>query len=200
MRIIAATNRRLKQLVAESKFREDLFYRVNVLAIDLPPLRERSEDIGLLIDHFLPKEFEIDPHARAAMLAYHWPGNVRELINVIQRATILADNSEITLDDLPCELVDATNGNHAYNPLQGGSSPSATGEESSDPASVDRLEQMTRVHVMSVLEREKGNKARAARALGIHRRKLYRLLDRFGGDAGPETDEDDAEKPDEQAP
>ena len=104
VRIIAATNRDLKSEVAASRFREDLFYRINVLSLQLPALRDRDGDIDRLIAHFLPNDWQIDESARQAMQRYSWPGNVRQLNNVIERATIMADGNEITLDDLPAEI------------------------------------------------------------------------------------------------
>ncbi len=174
VRIIAATNRDLAEDVKAGKFREDLYYRVNVLPIYLPPLRERPGDVEMLLDHFLPAGWHIDPEARQVLINYPWPGNVRELINVVQRATILADREEITTDDLPREITDSleTIGNAEVK----------APPEPDAPALVslgDRLDDVAKAHVMEVLQREGGNKARAARVLGIHRRKLYRLLERF---------------------
>lgn len=166
VRVIAATNRDLADDVKAGTFREDLYYRVNVLPIDLPPLRDRHGDIDLLIDHFLPRPWHVDPEAREAMNAYDWPGNVRELINVTQRATILADENEITLDDLPRELTHRA----------------AQAKPAAPAVTVDRgvkLEDIQRAHVLEVLKQQGGNKAKTARVLGIHRRKLYRLLERF---------------------
>jgi DNA-binding NtrC family response regulator len=171
VRIIAATNRDLADDVKSGSFREDLFYRVNVLPIDLPPLRQRRGDIDLLIDHFMPEQWHIDTEARAAMNSYDWPGNVRELINVVQRATILADGNEITLDDLPRELTLRV--------------PSHRTSASSAPlpaADGIKLDDVQRHHVLEVLRQQGGNKAKTARVLGIHRRKLYRLLERFEQD------------------
>lgn len=169
VRIIAATNRDLADDVKAGTFREDLYYRVNVLPIDLPPLRERIGDIDLLIDHFLPPQWHVDPDARQAMNAHDWPGNVRELINVTQRATILADGNEITLDDLPREL---THRAAHTKPTVATVATVATSEGV-------KLEDIQRAHVLEVLRQQSGNKAKTARVLGIHRRKLYRLLERF---------------------
>ncbi len=188
VRIIAASNRDLADDVKEGKFREDLYYRVNVLPIDLPPLRERPGDIDLLVDHYLPEPWHIDPLARAALNQYKWPGNVRELINVVQRATILADNHEITLDDLPRELSETPTASSPAASSPVSSSPatgpveSETAHDTEDPPSAvcgDKLDDIAKAHVLEVLRRENGNKAKAARVLGIHRRKLYRLLERF---------------------
>ena len=192
VRIIAASNRDLAQAAKAGEFREDLFYRVNVLPIQLPPLRERRGDINLLLDHFLPKGWHVDASAREALNQHHWPGNVRELVNVIERATILADNQEITLDDLPRELTEPTQSpienrstRPATNPVP--SSLDSAAATSCEPPSGDRLDDIAKAHVLEVLARENGNKARTARLLGIHRRKLYRLLERFESDesSGP---------------
>lgn len=185
VRIVAATNRNLGEDVQAGKFREDLFYRVNVLPIQLPPLREREGDIDLLINHFLQKPWVVDPEARQVMNNYAWPGNVRELINVIQRAMILADGNEITLDDLPREL---TEGVSAFSkPV---ASPPST-QEKPVPTNIalgDRLDDIAKAHVLEVLRKHNGNKAQAARTLGIHRRKLYRLLERFAANEEKQQD------------
>ncbi len=165
VRLIAATNRNLGDMAAEGKFREDLYYRINVLTIELSPLREREGDIDLLIDHFLGKDWQISPEARQVMRAYHWPGNVRQLINVIERATILAEDGCVQVCDLPKEVTG--NSDHRVAPVTRAMSSS------------EKLEDLERAHVLQVLHSHDGNKARAARALGIHRRKLYRLLERF---------------------
>jgi len=162
VRIIAATNCDLAAAVAEGAFREDLYYRINVMSLQLPPLRDRGGDVGLLVDHFVGEDWEVEPDARAAMEGYAWPGNVRQLMNALDRATVLADAHTITVDDLPHEVIDRPGGapRPALRDLQ-------------------RLDEIEKAHIIEVLQREKGNKARAARALGIHRRKLYRLLERF---------------------
>lgn len=164
VRLIAATNRNLGDMAAEGKFRDDLYYRINVLTIELPPLRERKGDVEILINHFLGPDWEISSEAREAICRHHWPGNVRQLINVIERATILAEDGCVQLEDLPSEVT-------------------GTASEPVTVAAVvrgsEKLEDLERAHVLQVLHTHKGNKAQAARALGIHRRKLYRLLERF---------------------
>ena len=132
------------------------------MSLKLPLLRERGSDVNLLIDHVLGADWQIDSDARAALASYAWPGNVRQLINTLDRATVLADDQRITIDDLPSEIV----------------SPPAE-MVSALPRDTSRLDEIEKAHIVEVLEREKGNKARAARALGIHRRKLYRLLERY---------------------
>jgi len=165
VRVIAATNRDLQKEVREGRFREDLYYRVNVISIDLPPLRARGADKDLLIDFCLGTKWELEPEARTALQNYSWPGNVRQLINALDRAMILADDGTITLDDLPREIAQA-------------GSVTVPGLPSVDDLQTD-LSAVERAHIVAVLKKEKGNKARAARALGIHRRKLYRLIERF---------------------
>ncbi|QDT03673.1 Transcriptional regulatory protein ZraR [Rubripirellula lacrimiformis] len=162
VRIVAATNRNLKQEVEEGRFREDLYYRINVLTIGLPPLRERSGDISLLVNHFLGKGYELDDDARSALESYHWPGNIRQLINVIKRAKILADDV-ITMDDLPEELDVPT---------------SASSTESVDVEG--SLISLQRDHIHEVLGQVSGNKSAAARILGVERRKLYRMMKQHG--------------------
>lgn len=178
VRIITATNRDLAWQVKQGEFREDLFYRVNVLPIHLPPLRERRHDIERLVEHFLPRDWRVEDDALAAMTNYAWPGNVRELINVIQRATILADDNKITMSDLPRELLSSPDPSSSRPTV--GMQGSLDASQSDDYVG-DSLEDYTRVRVLQVLREEKGNKSRAARRLGIHRRKLYRLLERFEG-------------------
>jgi DNA-binding NtrC family response regulator len=158
-----------------------LYYRVNVLPIRLPPLRERPGDIDLLIDHWLPAGWHVEAEARRVLNSYPWPGNVRELINVIQRATILADNDEITLDDLPREL------NEELPSLSKRTTMEVVPPLIKIDDNADRLDDVAKAHVLEVLEKQGGNKAKAARVLGIHRRKLYRLLERFQEPVGSPT-------------
>jgi DNA-binding NtrC family response regulator len=166
VRVVAATNRELAEEIKNGKFREDLFYRLNVVSIFLPPLRERRDDIPELIEHFLttrqigPLRSRVDSEALKALKAYSWPGNVRELANVLERAQILAENHVITVEDLPENVMTAT-------------ANSATG---GDPRHLSEVE---RRHVQAVLHEEKGNKVHAARVLGISRRSLYRLIEKY---------------------
>lgn len=185
VRIIAATNRDLAKAVRDGEFREDLYYRINVMSLVLPPLRERGDDVKLLIEKLVPPGWSVDDAALEAMLGYKWPGNVRQLINVIERATVLADHHEITLDDLPREIAcggeEPPEDSAALDgPDQNGSISDAMPNIGSPDVKVDDL---IRSHVLAVLEKEHGNKASTARKVGIHRRKLYRLLDRWKTDA-----------------
>lgn len=169
VRIIAATNRNLEQLVREGKFREDLYYRINVVAVDLPPLRERREDIGVLARHFLHKYTVengkqlrgISPEALALLEAAPWPGNVRELENVIERAVLLADDDEINPGHLP---------RHLQHPP-----PAEPGGSESDGS----LEQVGRNHIIEVLRSMEGNKAKASAILGINRTTLWRMMQKL---------------------
>lgn len=173
VRIVAATNRNLRADVQAGRFREDLYYRLNVVTIELPPLRERPGDVAELARHFLGPEWTISDDAMRALKAYHWPGNIRELRNVLERAMVLADRRIVTPDDLPREVTEA-------DPDIAGTA--AAAPRSHDPLN-DRatanLAEIEKAHVLQVLREHGGNKAQTARALGIHRRKLYRLLERF---------------------
>ncbi len=165
VRLLAATNRDLTHEVEAKRFREDLFYRINVMSLELPPLRQRRGDIALLVNHFLGPGWEIERPALEAMERYAWPGNVRQLINAIERAKILADSEIIRLQNLPREVVSPATATEAQT--------TATLE------STDHLETIQRGKVVEVMRRESGNKSKAARALGIDRRKLYRLLEKY---------------------
>jgi two-component system response regulator HydG len=168
-RVIAATNKDLSAAIAASSFREDLFYRLNVFPIALPPLRERLEDLDELTLHFLDRTSYagpgLDEAARGALAAYDWPGNLRELRNVIERAVILAGDGPIT----PAEL---------HVPARRGAERSGKWE----PAGT--LSEAEERMIRDALARAGGNKSRAARILGITRRALYGRLERYGIDTG----------------
>jgi len=168
VRIIAATNRDLQHEVSEGKFREDLFYRLNVFTIQLPSLRERKKDIPLLADHFMKMFAQKTNHPIGSMskeflehLQQHeWKGNIRELKNVMERAVILADDAQLTLSNLPIEL-QATN--YKTQTLS-----------AFDLASVEKL------HIQRVLNHTKGNKTEAAKLLNIGLTTLYRKIEEYG--------------------
>lgn len=169
VRVIAATNKDLEDQQKIGKFREDLYYRLNVVTIRLPALKDRKQDIPELVHHFLstrqigPMPFKITPDALEALTNYDWPGNIRELANVLERAQILAEEQTITIDDLPENLADhRTIG--------------ATSASGGDPR---HLREIERIHVLGVLRQEHGNKVHAAKALGISRRALYRLIRKY---------------------
>jgi len=169
VRVVAATNKNLEELVKQGKFREDLFYRLNVVRIEVPPLRERKDDIPLLIAHFL-KEFEaeakdlgktitgVDSRARSALYKYDWPGNIRELRNCIESAVVMCSGGEITLDDLPPTISKAT-----------------AAENITIPAG-STLEEAEKIVIEQTLAANKGNKSKTAELLGIGRKTLQRKL------------------------
>ncbi len=174
VRLIAATNRDLEEEIKAGRFRSDLYYRLNVILFHLPPLRQRKEDIPLLVDHFLgriaaahdtePKH--LDEEAVAAAQAYAWPGNVRELENALERAAILTPGDTISVGALPERITESR-----PEPLVASRTPP-------NPT----LEAVERAYIMWVLQSENGNKSRTAEALGIDPSTLYRKLSRYGVD------------------
>jgi DNA-binding NtrC family response regulator len=178
VRVIAATNKPLEEEQKAGRFREDLFYRLNVFCIDIPPLKARREDIPGLIEHFLTTRqlgrvrCTMDPAAMAALIGYDWPGNVRELANVIERAQILAENHIILPQDLPDSVTGQAVPTAAL--------PPAPLEPAVATASPSDLREVEKRHIQTVLRQAGGNKVRAAKVLGISRRALYRMLDKYG--------------------
>ncbi|HSF30592.1 MAG TPA: sigma-54 dependent transcriptional regulator [Candidatus Tectomicrobia bacterium] len=181
VRVIAATNKDVETLVKAGRFREDLFYRLNVVTLHLPPLRERQEDIALLANHFLRKYSEADhklishitPEAMELLCGYHWPGNVRELEHTIERAVTLTMNSALLPGDLPPRLQQQT-----------------VGLSLSTAPRLLTLEELEKQHIQAVLRATEGNKKRAAQILGINRRSLYRMAKRYGLDFEPAVADD----------
>jgi transcriptional regulator with PAS, ATPase and Fis domain len=171
VRIIAATNRDLERHMQEARFREDLYYRLNVIQIHLPPLRGRAEDILPLADHFLARAAERSGKvvkgwregAKKVLLAYHWPGNVRELENVVERAVALAETDLIGPDDLPRTMQDRKSPDRLATAVAQGFT----------------LDQLEREYIERILEIEGGNKTRAAQRLGLDRKTLYRKLEEY---------------------
>ncbi len=187
VRIISATNKNLKEEVRAGRFREDLFYRLNVIPIHLPPLRERRNDIALLAAHFLKEaEQESDnpvpdlaDDAIALMQDYHWPGNVRELKNVIQFSVVRSRGKTITPNDLPMELSRESNPGITLVPGHGTAIlDTHQPVESSIPLTRGKL---THAAVRTALVRTGGNKSKAARVLGVGRATLYRFLSQNKG-------------------
>ncbi len=194
VRVIAATNRDLKALVKAGTFREDLYYRLNVVGVEIPPLRARREDVPLLLNHFL-KQFSgengkritgFGPDALQLLTAYSWPGNVRELRNTVERMVVMARGATLTVGDVPAEV----RGGVARE-LEGGQTQNAecrtqNGEpetRNAERATLD-LSANEKTLVLRALEECKGNRSLAARRLGIGRRTLYRKLAEYGmGDA-----------------
>jgi len=172
VRVVAATNADLKDAVARGAFREDLYYRLNVVSIDVPPLAQRADDIPLLVEHFVHRYSrecnkpvdELSPEVLTALREYGWPGNVRELQNVIERAVVLAEGPVIQLSDLPLDVLlpkhreKVRTADHL--PLK------------------DATEEFERQIVLRVLERVGGNQSEAARILGLHRNTINRIVGR----------------------
>jgi DNA-binding NtrC family response regulator len=163
VRLIAATNKDLEAEVRENRFREDLFWRLNVLPIQVPPLRERAADVPLLAEHFLGDR-RITADAMALLTAYPWPGNVRELRNAIERATTLATTDEVRAHDLPPRI------------QQAGQSASLVAGASRRHVSLRDLE---REYILEILRQVGNNKSRAAEILGLDRKTLYRKLEEY---------------------
>lgn len=161
VRLLAATNRDLGEEIVKGRFREDLYYRINVLTITLPALRERRSDIPLLVEHFAGREWRWSREFQEILENYGWPGNVRQLRNAIERAKILAEENVLETENLPPEIV-------------------RSGMEAAvqRPGPEADLETLNRHHIADTFQRYQGNKARTARALGISRRTLYRLLEK----------------------
>jgi DNA-binding NtrC family response regulator len=177
-RMIAASNSDLEKLSAAGAFRRDLLYRLNVIQLHLPPLRERRDDIPLLVAHFVLKHSlrgqqpaTIDEEAMSQITAYSWPGNVRELENVIERAITLSQGSRITSDDLPPRIrID-----HASN----GTPPLSADDLSDLFSGLPSLDELERRYILHVLDAAGNNRKRAAEILGINRKTLYRMAARF---------------------
>ncbi|MCA8923371.1 MAG: sigma-54-dependent Fis family transcriptional regulator [Planctomycetes bacterium] len=177
-RVLSATHKDLEQLVAAGTFREDLYYRLNVVNLAVPPLRERGNDVLLLAQHFLERFSRendkpvsgISSEAARRLLEYQWPGNVRELSNSIERAVALTQHDHLIVDDLPPKLRNYTPPN----------TPGAPPPQ--DPEALPTLAELERQHVLRVLEAVEWNKARAARILGLDRKTLYRRLEQYGSD------------------
>lgn len=162
VRVIAATNLDLESRIEKGQFRSDLYYRINIFPIHLPPLRERKEDIPGLIQHFLGGIGKgISPEARKNLIEYDWPGNVRELFNVLERAAIVAD-STIESDNLPREIRSASIAVFPFTIPEGGI----------------KLDDIEAGLLLAAIEMAMGNKTQAARLLGITRRRLYSLLEK----------------------
>jgi len=175
VRFVAATNKDLQREVAEGRFREDLYYRLNVITVNLPPLRDRPEDIEPLALHFLrrfagrmAKDIRtITPEALAALQGYGWPGNVRELENVMERAVILTSGSAISVEVIPLQTATRN-------------TPAPAAGTAPAPARMVPLEEMERQHIEAVLKANHYNKSRTAETLGISRRTLDRRVADFG--------------------
>ncbi len=176
VRIVAATNRDLAADVGDGRFREDLYYRLNVMPLNVPPLRERRDDIPLLADHFLKRYAEknrksvkgFTPLAMDMLIRYDWPGNVRELENTVERAVILLTGDHISERQLPLNIA----GNDPQRGMLAGTAAAPQGDRS--------LESIEKEAILATLEATEGNKSESARRLGISRKTLHNKLKRYG--------------------
>jgi transcriptional regulator with PAS, ATPase and Fis domain len=176
VRVLAATNRDLLKMTEEKRFREDLYYRLNVLSIEIPPLRERRSDIPALIEYFVKKHtrgtdrtINIDSAAKKLLLDYHYPGNVRQLESAIERAILLSENDTITTDDLPPEMT------------QGTSLATVDGDTQFKlPPEGVNFEDVERSLIMQAMERTDNNITKSAKLLGLTFRTLQYRLEKFG--------------------
>ena len=169
VRIISTSNRDIASLIQQGRFREDLYYRLKVIDIEIPPLRERKEDIPILIQHFIhkfSKELKkavsgVSEDALKILLNYFWPGNVRELENIIQRAITLSQHEVILPDDLPASIIQKTD------------------KKLFEKATEEKftLDQLEKEYIKRVLIETGGNKSKAAERLGLDRKTLYRKLE-----------------------
>jgi len=172
VRLIAATNQNLEKAIEEGRFREDLYYRLNVIPIDIPPLRKRRDDIPLLVNHFLQKFVaktnkkvtSVSQEAMAILTTWNWPGNVRELENVIERAVILTNKSMIMLEDLPLSI----HGSYSKIP------------ESEDDIGEKTLEQLEKHFILKTLEKYNWNQKKVSEILNISTTTLWRKLKAYG--------------------
>ena len=190
VRVLAATNRDMRRAVDRGHFREDLFYRLATFTLEIPPLRERAEDIRLLIEHFTThfnQKFSlaqrVSEEAMQALLAHPWPGNVRELIHVVEQIVVLSKGDVVRVEDLPASVCQVS-----------------ARSSSSAPHENPTLKEVERRHILSVLRQVEGNRAQAAGILGISERNLYRRLRKYqepsSGAAQESAQQSAANKPD----
>lgn len=202
VRIIAATNRDLQSMVAEGKFREDLYFRLGMFHIVVPPLRERQEDIKSLLKHVLSgmvagsrvgRLAQIDAAAEEVLLAYRWPGNVREIENVLNRAHLMADGDRITLADIPPQITSAVPVAPGTTPVENPASEITSGDA---VPSGDLREQLRRYEwqvISLAIKSANGDRRAAANRLGIGLSSLYRKLEEFSAPTDPATESDQKE-------
>ncbi|MBK8315365.1 MAG: sigma-54-dependent Fis family transcriptional regulator [Acidobacteria bacterium] len=197
VRVLAATNRDLESMVKDGRFREDLYYRLNVIPINVPPLRQRRDDIQVLMDYFLTKHgsnaarpMKLSPEAKKMILEYAWPGNVRQLESAIERALLLAEGDEITIEDLPVEIRSAAQSEGA-------------GGFKLPPEGIS-FEDLERSLIIQAMEQTGWNITRASKLLGLSFRTMQYRLDKFGinrpsrGKDEPEEEEESEEMENEE--
>ncbi len=197
VRVLAATNRDLESMVKDGRFREDLYYRLNVIPINVPPLRQRRDDIQVLMDYFLTKHgsnaarpMKLSPEAKKMIMEYAWPGNVRQLESAIERALLLAEGDEITIEDLPVEIRSAAQSE-------------GTGGFKLPPEGIS-FEDLERSLIIQAMEQTGWNITRASKLLGLSFRTMQYRLDKFGikrpsrGKDEPEEEEESEEMENEE--
>jgi DNA-binding NtrC family response regulator len=184
LRVVSATNRDLRQQIAQGRFREELFYRINVIAIELPALRERAGDVTLLAHAFLDKYgrgggLTLDEAALAALEAYAWPGNVRELQNVIERACALADGPTVRPRDLPDYVLSRSGARAPAGAATDGGTPAMRTDLPLKRAKEQWMESLEGAYLRELLERHQGNISAAAKVAGIDRKTFHRLINKY---------------------
>ena len=171
VRIIASTNKNLEEMVREGAFREDLFYRLNVFTLHLPPLRDRKEDIPLLVDYLLqnaPKKVTISPMALQMLVAFSWPGNIRELKNTIESATVIAENGIIKPTHLPAKITGVFDQNQI-----------TAGKNTAKISLDERLKEIEKSIIIEALKKTGGVQVRATELLGINQRSLWHRIKKY---------------------
>jgi transcriptional regulator with PAS, ATPase and Fis domain len=174
VRIIASTNKNMEKMVQEGRFREDLFYRLNVFTLHLPPLRERKEDIPLLVDHLLqntPQQVSISSMGLQMLLAFSWPGNIRELKNTLESAAVIAENGTIEPAQLPSKITSSFN-----------QTPIASAKISNNSSLDERLKEIEKSMIIEALKKTGGVQVQATELLGINQRSLWHRIKKYGID------------------
>lgn len=174
VRFIAATNKNLEKMVQDGLFREDLYYRLNVFTLLLPPLRERIEDIPLLVNSFLkkaPKRAKISPLALHKLMTYQWPGNVRELINVLERASVMCEQGIIEVENMPLDI--------RSEPLMSSPAGAVLDANEEDVSIDEHLKQLEKAMIIDALRKNGGVQVKAAESLGINQRSLWHRIKKY---------------------
>jgi len=183
VRLVSANNRDLREATAKGQFREELYYRVNVIAIQLPPLRERAGDVRLLVQAFLKRYGdgrinEVKAEAMATLERYRWPGNVRELQNVVERACALAEGEHITVRDLPDYVLGGEAALSASDPVTAAAMPDPRADLTLKDAKDRWMGVLEASYLRQILARHDGNISAAAKAAGIDRKTFHRLINK----------------------